>query len=445
MFVRCKKRGDRVSVQIVKSVREGNKVRQRVLRHVGTATSEVQLDQLKRLGQTIIGELRHQAPPQPGLFTPRQDNDLLAQQRRATADPEPFGASITDCRLKSRISVGIRDALGEMYSLMGWDSLLDPRRMSANRMLRKMVLARIADPLGEDPPVRKLDRAYGTIGFDDEEIFGKICRQSMAMAERLHGKPVSAVFYDITTLHFAGEYEDSRVDKVYANPRPARFEFALLATPEGIPCGYRLFPGNAYEGHTLIDTLDALSRDCPTARPTLVADPDMLGDEIRKCLDERAIPYVPDARAGKGSAAMRERIFAPDDLPVWQETDGFEDVIDCGRPAEDDSRGVAITRSIRHKTRLRAHIAICYMAHCCLQHLRHRLEVRGWPMTPDTIRRELETVEILILAEEGTSRKFALPGRISLEARRIYSALGIRWNTAPFPIQTRLPQPEQTR
>ena len=50
MFVRTKKFTDRNVLQIVKSVCDGDKVRQKVVRHVGTATSEEQLFQLKRFG-----------------------------------------------------------------------------------------------------------------------------------------------------------------------------------------------------------------------------------------------------------------------------------------------------------------------------------------------------------------------------------------------------------
>jgi len=54
MFIRTKKRGDRTFVRIVGSVREGRKVRQRVLRHVGTGTAGLQVDHLRRLGHVIM-------------------------------------------------------------------------------------------------------------------------------------------------------------------------------------------------------------------------------------------------------------------------------------------------------------------------------------------------------------------------------------------------------
>jgi len=95
--------------------------------------------------------------------------------------------------------------------------------------------------------------------------------------------------------------------------------------------------------------------------------------------------------------------------------------------------------------RIRAHIAICCMAFCCAQHLRRRLALGGMPMSPDAIRRELAALQISILAERGTSRRFALPSSISTAARRIYGSLGLKWNTAPFPIRTGRRKPAGTR
>ena len=56
--------------------------------------------------------------------------------------------------------------------------------------------------------------------------------------------------------------------------------------------------------------------------------------------------------------------------------------------------------------RIRAHIAICYMAFCCLQHLRQRLKIQGHPMSPDRIRRALNDLQISILTETGGDRTF---------------------------------------
>ena len=62
------------------------------------------------------------------------------------------------------------------------------------------------------------------------------------------GGPITAVFYDTTTLAFESDREDlgelrrkgfSKDHK----PHDVPVLFALLITPEGLPLGFRVYPG----------------------------------------------------------------------------------------------------------------------------------------------------------------------------------------------------------
>jgi hypothetical protein len=59
MFIRTKKasRNNRVYVQIVESYREEGRMRQRVVRHIGTAKTDIEVLQLKQLGLAIKAEI----------------------------------------------------------------------------------------------------------------------------------------------------------------------------------------------------------------------------------------------------------------------------------------------------------------------------------------------------------------------------------------------------
>ena len=99
-------------------------------------------------------------------------------------------------------------------------------------------------------------------------------------------------------------------------------------------------------------------------------------------------------------------------------------------------------RPIYHWTpqRIRAHIAICYMAFCCLQHLRKRLNMLGHPMSPARIRKELNALQISVLRRKGTGERYAMPSPVTADAKRILTCFGLTWNETPF----RMP-PERTR
>ena len=91
-------------------------------------------------------------------------------------------------------------------------------------------------------------------------------------------------------------------------------------------------------------------------------------------------------------------------------------------------------RPIYHWTpqRVRAHIAICYMAFCCLQHLRKCLKMLGHPMNPARIRKELNAVQLSILRRKGTGERYAIPRPVITDGKRILTCVGQTWNEAPF-------------
>ena len=110
--------------------------------------------------------------------------------------------------------------------------------------------------------------------IDDEKI-EEIVERSLFAAKDLLMGPLTAIFYDVTTLHFESEFEDELRSKGFSkNGKTDRVQvlFALLVTQQGLPVGYELFPGNTYEGSTLVRSLEALEKRHGDASFTAVAD-----------------------------------------------------------------------------------------------------------------------------------------------------------------------------
>ena len=358
MFVRRKKLpGDRVKVQVVKSVRSGGKVRQRVLRHVGTATSAAQLEQLEGLARLVIEEMRDADGSRTALFSPKEFVDLLEQSRRAARDPAPFGTDLADCREESRVVVGVREAFGAIYDLLGWDRLFGARRASANRIVKELVLARIARPLSKRATVRELD-AHGELALNLDYVYRSmdmlddgrikaIRRRSLEVAKTLLPEPLTAVFYDTTSLYFESERDDALRIKGYSKdgkPHRVQVVFALLVTPEGLPVGYEVFPGNTYEGSTLVTALEALERDHAGVRFTVVADAGMISKDNEAALQARGTPYILGARLKSRPAAQKRRILDPDGYGPWGR-DEFSRSVGSFLCIEDGGRRLVVTHS----------------------------------------------------------------------------------------------------
>ena len=560
MYIRTKPVGatGRTRVQIVKSIRTGAKVSQKIIRHVGIAHDGAELQEMKRLALLILEKLRTDYSPQGELFSPEELADLSMLVHKAPR-PDRLGVDLGDCREESRLSLGLRNVMGEVYSGFGWNSLLGPGRKKSNTILRELVLARLSQPESKRATVEalanrvgitlSLNQVYQTMDYLDDETIEHLCRMSHEAAEKLLDGSVDVLFYDCTTLAFDTEREDAEeapdrlLAKGYSKDgkhQRSQVMLALMVTADGLPVGYELFAGNTWEGHTLEEAIKSIEERFEINKVTVVADAAMLSKDNRNMLSDKGLPYILGYRMKSAPTVLKARILSQQGSQPWaghgaddKTEEGWYKVIEhegsriivtwspararndahkrdkameklrkkfkqSRKPANFSSRGYArflsfpdagdvqidedkikdaakwdglhailvhgaddLTpqdaiaryhqlwqieacfrtnkhdlkiRPVYHWTprRVRAHIAICYMAFCCLQHLRKRLEMLGHPMSPARIRRELDALQISILYHKGTQNRYAMPSPITADAKRILNCVGLTWDEAPF-------------
>ena len=84
-------------------------------------------------------------------------------------------------------------------------------------------------------------------------------------------------------------------------------------------------------------------------------------------------------------------------------------------------------RPIYHWTphRVRAHIAISFMAFACIRHLEYRVKMQYKKLSPETIRQELLKVQAEIIKDNATGKRYLLPTKMSQEAKQLYRIVGI--------------------
>ncbi len=297
------------------------------------------------------------------------------------------------------------------------------RRTVANRILRELVLARIAQPQSKRATVCELersgvslnlDRVYQTMDHLEEAVIARIREQSHQAAQKLYDQPLKVFFFDCTTLYFESEQEDPLRAKGYSKdgkPHRCQVLLALMTTCDGLPVDYALLPGNTFEGKTLMQAVTSLQQRHPGAVFTVVADA-ARWDGLRAII-------------AHGNEEMAPKELLSQYRRLWE-------VEHCFRTNKHD----LCIRPIFHwkPRRIQAHIAICYMAFCCLQQLRRRLKALGFPMSAERVRRELDTLQLSILAHTDTQKRYAMPSRASADANRIYRSVGLKWNEAPFPL-----------
>ena len=93
-------------------------------------------------------------------------------------------------------------------------------------------------------------------------------------------------------------------------------------------------------------------------------------------------------------------------------------------------------RPIYHWTpaRVRAHIAIAFMAFSCVRHLSYRVGLQQRKLSPAVIRNALLHVQHSVLRHQGTGVRYVMPSQVSPEAKKIYQTMGLKLSTSPFQL-----------
>ena len=550
MFVRVKTRPntEKKSVQIVKCVREKDKVKQKVVRTVGYAFDDKTIEQLKDLGEYIKAQIQQEEQ------FPLLDSKYLAQEaikarkkREAQRKEEKLNVDLTELKEKKRFISGIHKVYGQVFKELRFDKILPQRYASASKLLSHIVMARLASPLSKRASVgllaqdfgttADLDKVYRMMDKLDEKVIQKIQKTAYQATKTLLRDKINVLFYDCTTLYFESFSSDELKQNGYS--KDGKFNqpqvlLALLITNSGLPVGYEVFPGATFEGHTLKPILEKVKSKYDLENVIFVADSGLLSKENRDFLEQNNFHYILGARIKSLPSSLKKSVlnsiskhdpekeetlaeinrngqriivrYSPKRarkdkhdrekaiknvkkilsrskqpkaflnnhgykkfIEVEGETtvkinekkvqkaeqwDGISGVVTNLKDLEKEKvvkhyqnlwqiescfriqKHNLKIRPIFHwkPKRVRAHIALCFIAFCCQQYLSYRLKLQQNFLSIEEIRKALTHVQLSILEHRKTKCCYGIPSRINKGAKSIYKIMRIEYSDIPFLI-----------
>lgn len=327
MFIRFKPiaNSSRKRVQICACIRVGDKVKQKVIRHVGIAENDSHLEELKKLAETIKFKIKEEQEG-PSLFDinlpPTQKEEIkkiskLQQEKAPKSEKTPV--NIESLKEESRVVDGFHDIFGTLFNQLGFHKFLGAAHSS---VLRDVVLARIASPasklatqqilaadFGRDIELDRIYRMMDVLQEKKEEVQKAVFNATQQLC---FGK-VDLLLFDVTTLYFESTQEDPL--RAFGYSKDQKFHsvqvvLALATASNGLPIGYQLFPGNTADVSTLIACIDKWKEFLPIGEVRIVADRAMMSEKNLKFLEEKKISYVVAAKLKKQSKHIREEILA---------------------------------------------------------------------------------------------------------------------------------------
>ena len=331
MFVRVKStpNSPRKSVQIVHSHRIGGKVKQRIVKHVGVALDDEQLEELKSLANSIKVklELDEQLPlytvdeieklkkyeKKPSTKTTSKKEKLVkaVNSHELNINREDYDVNLLDILEEDRVIKGIHDIYGKLYNELGFDKVIKnpARNVASAKALKEIVLSRVANPDSKRGSVTNLEENFGVIlnlntvynmmdKIGDNEIL-KLNKLVYDKTKALFKDKIDIVYFDATTLYFESFTEDTGDNAIKKNgySKDGKFNqpqvvLALLVTKSGLPIGYKAFSGDTFDGHTILPALQEVQEYYDIDNVIFVADSGMFNKTNLAEFDKIYNPFL---------------------------------------------------------------------------------------------------------------------------------------------------------
>ena len=281
----------RKSVKIVEGIREGFKVKQVMIHHVGVAAHPDDIEKLQAVGRAWIAQ------------------ELLRREQ----------VCLSDLIEEKRVIEGIHDVAGHVYDQIGYHELLSGKK--DQEMLKNLVLMRLANPSSKyhtqqildkhfdichdlDALYRLMDKLYPKIGHIKQKTFSRTLK--------LTAESIDILFFDCTTLYF----ESTQTDEVrqFGYSKDPRFNttqvvLALATNADGLPVGYELFEGNKAEVKTLLECLNSWKDLFKIGTVCFVADRAMMSESNLQALEEGGHQYVIAAKLRSMPSQLKTQIL----------------------------------------------------------------------------------------------------------------------------------------
>ena len=131
MFIRMKNMpSGKTAIQIVSSVRVGDKVQQKILRHVGTAANDIEVKLIHNLALKFKNEMEKDL--QPTLFDQEELVDSIISSKASQKDDSKLDVDLGEVKEESRVIIGIHEVYSKIYQEIGFDRALpNPARKVA--------------------------------------------------------------------------------------------------------------------------------------------------------------------------------------------------------------------------------------------------------------------------------------------------------------------------
>ncbi|MCZ2356109.1 MAG: IS1634 family transposase [Bacteroidia bacterium] len=267
-----------------------------IVKHLGSASTPDELNHLKHLAEQSIVDYSNQASLFPssksGAYSYLEQYECVGFYYRFYYDTiqrliTQLGIEeLTSCLFKDLITIRILEPASKLRSIELIETYFGIKHRRQNyykeapkwNSLKDLAIAKVND-----------------------------------FAKREYGFDYSLLFYDVTTLYFES-FEDDELRKTGfskdSKSQQPQIVVGLMVSKDGFPIAFDIFPGNTFEGHTILPVVKTFIVKNKVSSFTVVADAAMISNDNIRELKSHGIHYIVGARLGNLPQAIFDELDA---------------------------------------------------------------------------------------------------------------------------------------
>jgi transposase len=321
LFIKTTKANGYEYIKLVESYWEDGKSKHRVLYNFGRADlikmEQGFLNVVKRLCE--IAEL-------PFTSEDTEEKQLLEGCSEATIYNYGYLAYLKLWR-KLGIEETIEDQargykleypLAETVFLMAVQHLLEPRSKLSTYTHQKRYFNM------REIPLHHMYRALDVLSKQKENIEGELFEYNYVRVN----KKVDVVFYDVTTFAFESTIADELKDFGYSKTckfNEVQVVMGMIIDSNGLPVGYELFPGNTFDGKTMLKALGNIQKRFGIDKVIIVADRGLNSKGNLNLIKNAKYGYIMSSKIKSMGKSMQAKVLDAAAFTIVNDSSGNEE------------------------------------------------------------------------------------------------------------------------
>ena len=300
-------------MQIVHGIRNGKKVVQKTIAHLGVIKGEKDLKKLQKLAENLIRRLQKE-----GLKIEEKINIKNLKHKNTIYDG--FGLAVDKLMNLSKFSKIIKNIKGN-------------QKFNLEEVIKLIIIQRLKDPSSK-LRTHERQKDHGFSGIEIQHIYRtmdiiepakeEFQKQAFATISSFSNQPVDCFFFDVTTLYFESIIQDEIKDFGFSKDQKfhtVQIVLALAVDSSGNPIAYETFKGNIAETKTLIPVLESLRKRVTIKNVTVVCDRGLASKANVEALQNSGFNFVIATKLRSIS-----KIYKINDLSLYKELPGQDQI-----------------------------------------------------------------------------------------------------------------------